>query len=386
MLNTPINSANAFEAKALSTKANVLGYDLEAFEALLSEHAVQRVSMRARQLSHWIYARGACDFEAMTSISKPLRLQLAEIATLERPHIKACQQSADGTIKWLLSLNDGNQVETVFIPDNDRGTLCVSSQVGCTLSCRFCHTGTQTLVRNLTCGEIISQLMLARDQLGDWQISADTRRITNIVMMGMGEPLYNTDNVIAALKLICDGDGISISKRRVTLSTAGVVPQIHRIGEECGVLLAISLHACNNALRNQLVPLNKKYPLEQLIECVRHYPGLNNAKRVTWEYVLLDGINDSPDDARALIRLIRKIPSKVNLIPFNPWPNSPYRCSPEDSIRRFADIIWKAGYSSPVRTPRGSDILAACGQLKSESQRSPKHKTPQPPQSSQPSQ
>lgn len=353
----------------MNDKIDLIGLTAEALQEYLEEQNFDFPAMRRRQLWHWIYTHGVCDFNAMTSLGKAARIELSKIAYVSRPEISRKQESDDGTIKWLLKLADGNEVETVFIPDEYRGTLCVSSQVGCTLNCRFCHTGTQLLVRNLTIAEIMTQLMLARDQLDDWQRPFVSRKITNIVMMGMGEPLYNSDNVIAALKLMCDSDGIAISRRRITLSTAGVVPEIHRIGEECGTLLAISLHACHNELRNELVPINKKYPLEKLIECVRSYPGLQNARRVTWEYVMLKDVNDSPEDAHRLLKLIKGIPSKINLIPFNPWPNSPYECSTPEAIKKFADIIWKAGYSSPVRTPRGSDILAACGQLKSESQK-----------------
>ena len=269
---------------------------------------------------------------------------------------------------------DGNEAETVFIPEDDRGTLCVSSQVGCTLTCRFCHTGTQRLVRNLTPADIIGQVMLARDTLGEWPSPGENRRLTNIVMMGMGEPLYNTGSVIKALKIIQDGEGIALSKRRITLSTSGVVPEIGRVGAETGVQLAISLHATNDALRDQIMPLNKKYPLKELLQAVRDYPGLSNANRVTWEYIMLKGVNDSVEHAQALVDLIDGIPSKINLIPFNPWPGSPYERSSNNAIRRFADVVWNAGYSSPIRTTRGEDILAACGQLKSESERIPAYK------------
>ena len=354
--------------KQANNKQDIIGLTADALQEYLQAQDFESVKMRQKQLWHWIYTHGVCDFDAMTSLAKPLREKLTEIATVSRPEISNKQVSEDGTIKWLLKLHDGNEVETVFIPDGERGTLCVSSQVGCTLNCRFCHTGTQLLVRNLTTAEIVTQVMLARDELSDWQKPFIERRINNIVMMGMGEPLYNSDNVIAALKLISDSDGIAISRRRITLSTAGVVPEIHRIGRECGTLLAISLHACHNELRNELVPLNKKYPIEELIECVRHYPTQAN-RRVTWEYVMLKDVNDSPEDAHRLLKLIKGIPSKINLIPFNPWPGSPYECSTPEAIKKFADIIWKAGYSSPVRTPRGQDILAACGQLKSESQK-----------------
>jgi 23S rRNA (adenine2503-C2)-methyltransferase len=326
-------------------------------------------AFRARQLWHWIYHRGARDFAAMTSLAKDFRARLAEHYVIARLEVVRDQLSADGTRKWLLRLADGNEVETVYIPDEDRGTLCVSSQVGCTLTCRFCHTGTQRLVRNLEPGEIVGQIMLARDALGEWPSPKDGRLLSNIVLMGMGEPLYNFDSVKAALKIVMDHEGIAISRRRITLSTSGVVPMIRRCGEEIGVNLAISLHATTDALRDVLVPLNKKYPLAELLDSCRTYPGVHNARRITFEYVMLKGVNDSPVEAKALVRLLKGIPAKVNLIPFNPWPGAPYECSEPQAIARFADIVNDAGYASPVRTPRGRDIAAACGQLKSESQR-----------------
>ncbi|QKP76316.1 23S rRNA (adenine(2503)-C(2))-methyltransferase RlmN [Methyloligella sp. GL2] len=336
----------------------------------------KQLRMRASQLWNWLYVRGATDFEAMSNMAKPLRLTLAEKASAARPEIVTEQVSQDGTRKWLLRLADGREVETVYIPEDDRGTLCVSSQIGCTLTCSFCHTGTQRLVRNLEPGEIVGQVLLARDRLGDWPgavpdnphgIPDTERKITNVVLMGMGEPLYNFDNVRDAMAVVGDGEGISLSKRRITLSTSGVVPSIPRWGEEAGTMLAISLHAVRDDLRNELVPINKKWPIAELLEACRNYPGLSNAKRITFEYVMLDGINDSVADAKELVRLLAKIPAKINLIPFNPWPGSSYACSDWDQIEKFAEVVNRAGYASPVRTPRGRDIMAACGQLKSAS-------------------
>ena len=336
--------------------------------------------MRVQQLWHWIYFRGFTEFDQMSSLSKELRAKLAQHFTLERPQVMAEQISVDGTRKWLLRLpgevqgERPHEVECVYIPDTERGTLCVSSQVGCTLTCSFCHTGTQRFVRNLTSDEIVGQVMVARDRLGDWPggtrptdsvIPSGDRCVTNIVLMGMGEPLYNLDSVRDALLVVQDGEGIGISKRRITLSTSGVVPMIARVGAEIGCMLAVSLHATNDELRNQLVPLNRKYPLRDLLDACRHYPGVSNARRITFEYVMLKGINDSRADARALVRLIRGIPAKINLIPFNPWPGTRYECSDWEQIEKFSEIIFNAGYASPVRTPRGRDILAACGQLKS---------------------
>jgi len=331
------------------------------------------VRMRQNQIWHWVYHRGVRSFLEMTTIAKDMRGLLADHYTLKRPTIVSAQTSCDGTRKWLLSLAPGVEVETVYIPEEGRGTLCISSQVGCTLNCTFCHTGTQKWVRNLTPGEIVGQLMLARDELDDWPEigvgSAQARAITNIVMMGMGEPLYNFDNVAQALRIIADGDGMAISKRRITVSTAGVVPEIARCGHEIGVLLAISLHAVRDDVRTLLVPLNKKYPLAALMEACRTYPGLANSRRITFEYVMLKDVNDSPAEARALVQLLKGIPAKVNLIPFNPWPGAPYECSSDETIEAFARILMRAGYASPVRKPRGRDILAACGQLKSTSQK-----------------
>ena len=328
---------------------------------------------RARQLWHWIYHRGATDFAHMTSLSRAFRDALAERYELRRPAVSRALASVDGTRKWLLRFADGQEVETVHIPEEDRGTLCVSSQVGCTLSCTFCHTGTQPLVRNLGAAEIVGQVMVARDALGEWPspaaAAANDRQLTNIVLMGMGEPLYNYENVAAAIKIVMDHEGLSISRRKITLSTAGVVPVIRRCGAELAVNLAISLHAVRDDVRDRLVPLNRKYPIAELLDACRTYPGSSNARRITFEYVMLKGVNDSPAEARELVRLIAGIPAKVNLIPFNPWPGAPYECSTEAAITAFSDIVFAAGYSAPVRTPRGRDILAACGQLKSDSVR-----------------
>src|SRR5207342_1915219 len=326
----------------------------------------RQAKLRAKQIWHWIYNRGASDFAAMTDIAKVQQPWLAERFALTRPEVVEAQVSTDGTRKWLLKTHDGHEFEMVFIPDADRGTLCVSSQVGCTLNCRFCHTGTMRLVRNLEAGEIVGQVMLARDALGEWPSSPDGRMLTNIVMMGMGEPLYNFDNVKQALKIVMDGDGLGLSKRRITLSTSGVVPMMDRAGEEIGVNLAVSLHAVTKEVRDEIVPLNKKYGIEELLTACAAYPGANNARRITFEYVMLKGINDGDADARELVRLIKayKLPAKVNLIPFNPWPGAPYECSAPERIRAFSNIVFEAGISAPVRTPRGRDIDAACGQLK----------------------
>jgi 23S rRNA (adenine2503-C2)-methyltransferase len=342
--------------------------------------AAQR-KMRVQQLWHWIYTRGVQGFDAMTSVSKQLRAALDAHFTLARPEVMAEQVSVDGTRKWLLRLPSEHpgerphEVECVYIPEADRGTLCLSSQVGCTLTCSFCHTGTQRLVRNLTPGEIVGQIMVARDRLGDWLgterakapglPTEGDRYVSNIVMMGMGEPLYNFEAVRDAINVAADGEGLSISKRRITLSTSGVVPMIARAGAEIGAMLAVSLHAVRDDLRNELVPLNRKYPIAELLEACRNYPGLSNARRITFEYVMLKGVNDSAADAKALVRLLKGIPAKINLIPFNPWPGTRYECSDWDQIEKFSEIVFNAGYASPVRTPRGRDILAACGQLKS---------------------
>ncbi|MEZ5763008.1 MAG: 23S rRNA (adenine(2503)-C(2))-methyltransferase RlmN [Xanthobacteraceae bacterium] len=334
--------------------------------------------MRAQQLWHWMYVRGAPSFDDMTNVSKALRGDLEQRFTVDRPEVVAEQISNDGTRKWLLRLPSGltgeraHEVECVYIPETDRGTLCVSSQVGCTLNCSFCHTGTQRLVRNLTPGEIVGQVMVARDRLNDW-VDRDTpngnRLVTNVVMMGMGEPLYNFEAVRDALLIVSDNEGIALSRRRITLSTSGVVPNITRAGEEIGTMLAISLHAVRDELRDELVPLNRKYPIAELLEACRNYPGVSNARRITFEYVMLKGVNDSLDDAKRLVKLLKGIPAKINLIPFNPWPGSKYECSDWDQIEKFSEYVFNAGYSSPVRTPRGRDILAACGQLKSETEK-----------------
>ena len=348
------------------TTINLIGLAPDGLTQALLGTGVKQAPMRARQLWNWIYVHGANDFSTMSNLAKDFRADMVAHFSLARPQIVSEQISEDGTRKWLLSAG-GEEFETVFIPDSDRGTLCVSSQVGCTLNCRFCHTGTQALVRNLTASEIVGQIMIARDRLGDWPSTAPTRRITNIVMMGMGEPLYNFENVKQALLIAQDGDGLALSKRRITLSTAGVVPMIARAGAEIGCALAISLHAARDDIRDELVPLNRKYKIAELLDACRNYPGLSNARRITFEYIMLKGVNDSLAQARELVALIKGIPAKINLIPFNPWPNSPYVCSDWAQIERFAEIVNRAGYASPVRTPRGRDIMAACGQLKSES-------------------
>ena len=352
-------------ADTIAARRNLVGLDRAELAAEMAAFGAE--PFRARQLWHWIYHRGATSFDRMTSLSKAFRASLAERYEIARPAVSRALQSSDGTRKWLLRFGDGQEVECVHIPESDRGALCVSSQVGCTLTCKFCHTGTQRLVRNLEAAEIVGQVMIARDALGEWPSPAEDRQLTNIVMMGMGEPLYNFDNVAKALKIVMDHEGLSISRRKITLSTAGVVPMIGRCGAELGVNLAISLHAVRNELRDHLVPLNKKYPIAELLEACRSYPGSSNARRITFEYVMLKGVNDTPVDARELVRLLAGIPAKVNLIPFNPWPGAPFERSSEASIEAFAEIVNAAGYSSPVRTPRGEDIMAACGQLKSAS-------------------
>jgi len=346
----------------------------------------REIRMRAAQLWHWIYFRGERDFANMLNISKALRGRLAEAFDLAAPEIVEERVSADGTRKWLLrlapvdALDKGAEVECVYIPESDRGTLCVSSQVGCTLNCSFCHTGTQRLVRNLGTHEIVGQLLVARRRLGDFPgmerptdgltpSGEGVRAVSNIVFMGMGEPLYNLDNVMAAVEVMADGDGLSLGKRRITVSTSGVVPQLERLGAECRPMLAVSLHAVRDELRDELVPLNRKYPIAELLRACRDYPGASNARRITFEYVMLKGVNDSPAEARELVRLLKGVPAKINLIPFNPWPGAPYECSDWETIERFSDIVFDAGYASPVRTPRGRDILAACGQLKSETEK-----------------
>ena len=327
--------------------------------------------LRAKQIWHWIYNRGVSDFSAMTDIAKAQHPWLAERFAISRPQVVEAQVSSDGTRKWLLRSDDAQDFEMVFIPDADRGTLCVSSQVGCTLNCRFCHTGTMRLVRNLTPAEIVGQVMLARDSLGEWPSQPEGRMLTNIVMMGMGEPLYNFEAVRDALKIVMDGDGLALSKRRITLSTSGVVPMMARAGEEIGVNLAVSLHAVTKEVRDEIVPINRKYGIEELLQACADYPGANNARRITFEYVMLKDKNDSDEDARELVRLIKKyrLPAKVNLIPFNPWPGAIYECSTPERIRSFSNIVFNGGISAPVRTPRGRDIDAACGQLKTSSER-----------------
>jgi len=367
-------------------RVDLIGLPRKRIAELFGEAGLdaKQAKLRAKQAFHWLYHRGVTEFETMTDIAKTMRPWLAERFVIGRPEVIEAQHSSDGTRKWLLRTADAHDFEMVFIPDADRGTLCVSSQVGCTLNCRFCHTGTMRLVRNLTPGEIVGQVMLARDALGEWpkgrmdfadsgqdeetpaEYTSDGRLLTNIVMMGMGEPLYNFDNVRDALKIVMDGDGLALSKRRITLSTSGVVPMMARCGEEIGTNLAVSLHATNKEVRDEIVPLNRKYGIEELLEACAAYPGASNARRITFEYVMLKDKNDSDEDARELVRLIKqyKLPAKVNLIPFNPWPGAPYECSTPERIRRFSEIVFEAGISAPVRTPRGRDIDAACGQLK----------------------
>ena len=345
------------------TKTNLLGLSKNELKTILSENNLPK--FRADQIWYWIYRSGTIDFDLMTNISKNLRVELSNKFFIWRPEISSVQKSDDGTIKWLLKLSDGNEIETVWIPDGERGTLCISSQVGCTLTCKFCHTGTQRLVRNLSSAEIVGQVMLAMDEIKDWPSASENRLLTSIVLMGMGEPLYNYDNVKKAINIIMDHSGISLSRRRITLSTSGIVPEIQKCGEELGVNLAISLHATNDILRNELVPINKKYDIKQLLDAVRSYATISNSRRVTWEYVMLKGVNDTIEDAKSLVNLIKGIPSKINLIPFNEWPCSPYECSTSQNIKNFAKIVMKAGYASPIRTPRGRDVMAACGQLKS---------------------
>jgi 23S rRNA (adenine2503-C2)-methyltransferase len=348
---------------------SLIGLDRPALRAALVQAGVPEKSaaMRMGQVWNWLYVHGATDFGRMSNLAKDFRTTLEDKFSLARPEIVTAQVSEDGTRKWLLRTGTGIEFETVYIPEEDRGTLCVSSQVGCTLTCKFCHTGTQKLVRNLTPAEILGQIFIARDALEDWPSTREDRRVTNVVMMGMGEPLYNFDNVKAALSIVTDGGALALSKRRVTLSTAGVVPMIPRAGQEIGSGLAISLHAVRDALRDVIVPINKKYPIAELLQACRDYPGASNARRITFEYVMLKGVNDSLADAKELVRLVKGIPAKINLIPFNAWPGAPYECSDWSQIEKFAEVVNKAGYASPVRTPRGRDIMAACGQLKSES-------------------
>ena len=356
-----------------SGRMALIGMSLPEMQEALAIHDLPK--FRAKQVWNWIYQRGVKDFESMGNLPKEMRALLTDYYSIERPTVITEQRSTDGTIKWLLAMSDGQQIETVYIPEENRGTLCVSSQVGCTLTCRFCHTGTQPLVRNLGPHEILQQIMHARDVLEEWpKVNEKSgpqngRDLTNIVMMGMGEPLYNYDNVAKALKICMDEDGLSISKRRITLSTSGVVPQIVQCGEELGVNLAISLHAPNNDLRSSIMPINNKYPLEELLEACRQYPGTSENRRITFEYVMLAGVNDSDNCAHELIDILNEIPAKVNIIPFNKWPNSDFECSSRNHIMAFARILEDGGLDAPIRRPRGEDILAACGQLKSESQR-----------------
>ncbi|MCF6328880.1 MAG: 23S rRNA (adenine(2503)-C(2))-methyltransferase RlmN [Henriciella sp.] len=355
---------------AATAPCSLAGLSLPALKAQMQSIGVdpKQTGMRAKQLRRWMHHIGVQDFDAMTDISKQLRATLSQSFTLDRPEIAEHKVSVDGTQKWLVRFGPGVEGESVYIPAVSKtGALCVSSQVGCTLNCTFCHTGTQKLVRNLTAQEIVSQVMIARDGLDEWPASEEGRQLTNIVFMGMGEPLYNLDNVTEAIDTLSDGEGMAIGRRRITVSTAGVAPKIPELGTRTGAMLAISLHAVRDDLRNELVPINRKYDLQTLFEAIRAYPGLNNSKRVTFEYVMLKGINDSLAEARDLVKLLRGVPAKINLIPFNPWPGSPYECSDTDTIRAFADVINHAGYSSPIRTPRGRDIFAACGQLRSES-------------------
>jgi len=383
VLDTTPDAAAAAASPAV--KPSLAGRGDDGLRSALTEIGIpeKQLRMRVEQLWSWLYVRGVTSFDAMTDVSKDVRRRLSSAFTLDRPEIVSEQISTDGTRKWLLRLPrrgheaTAPEIETVYIPESDRGTLCISSQVGCTLNCSFCHTGTQRLVRNLEAEEIVGQILVARDRIGDWpgaqppddggMLPVAERKITNIVLMGMGEPLYNFDNVRAAIEIAADGDGLAFSKRRITLSTSGVVPEIPRWGLEAGTMLAISLHAVTDKLRDELVPINRKYPIADLLEACRQYPGLSNARRITFEYVMLKGVNDSLADARALVRLLSGIPAKINLIPFNPWPGSRYECSDWEQIEKFADVVNRAGYASPVRTPRGRDILAACGQLKSES-------------------
>ncbi len=367
----PVSPGTAAPAQPV----NLAGLGREALRQAMIAAGVEekKARMRASQLWRWIYHYGVTDFGAMTDVAKELRAQLASGHVLQRPEIASAQVSVDGTRKWLVGYGPNVEAECVYIPDVGKaGALCVSSQVGCTLTCTFCHTGTQTLVRNLSAAEIVNQVMIARDALEEWPsaerpLNLGDRLLTNIVFMGMGEPLYNLDNVAEAIDTIADGDGISISKRRITVSTAGVAPKIPELGARTGAMLAISLHATNNDLRNELVPINRKYDLKELFDAIRAYPDLSNSKRVTFEYVMLKGVNDSLAEARDLVRLLRGVPSKINLIPFNPWPGTNYECSEWETIEAFAEVLNRAGYASPIRTPRGRDILAACGQLRSES-------------------
>lgn len=360
------------EAEGLS---NIVGLTRDALRQALIDMGTpdKQAKMRVNQIWAWIYHWGVRDFAEMTNLSKDFRAKLADTFVIEVPEVVSKQVSADGTRKYLMRIAGGHEVETVYIPEADRGTLCISSQVGCTLTCSFCHTGTQRLVRNLTAGEIVGQIMVARDDLGEWPEQGapknETRLLSNIVLMGMGEPLYNFDNVRDAMKIAMDGEGISLSRRRITLSTSGVVPEIARCAEEIGCLMAVSFHATTDEVRDKLVPINKRWNIETLLKALKEYPRLSNSERITFEYVMLKDVNDSDADARRLVKLISGIPAKINLIPFNEWPGAPYERSDWSRIESFADIVHKAGYASPIRTPRGEDIMAACGQLKSATER-----------------
>jgi 23S rRNA (adenine2503-C2)-methyltransferase len=375
---SPLSRTKDSPPQEADLREPLIGLDRARLAARLERLGVpeRQSRMRVGQLWNWLYVQGGTDFQRMTNIAKEFRAELDRSFSLARPEIVTEQVSLDGTRKWLLRLYDGKEVETVYIPEEDRGTLCISSQVGCTLTCSFCHTGTQKLVRNLTPAEIVGQFVVARDRLGDWPgasaedprgIPDTDRKITNVVLMGMGEPLYNFDNVRDAMAITADGEGLSVSKRRITLSTSGVVPEIPRWGEEAVTMLAVSLHAVRDDLRDQLVPINKRWPIKDLLDACRAYPGLSNAKRITFEYVMLKDVNDSIADAKELVRLLAKIPAKINLIPFNPWPGAPFECSDWERIETFGEVVNRAGYASPVRSPRGRDIMAACGQLKSAS-------------------
>lgn len=363
-----------------AARVNIVGLTREELrDALIAAGTPEKqAKMRVGQIWQWVYHWGVRDFAEMSNLAKDYRAKLAESFEIAVPEIVTRQVSADGTRKYLLKIAGGHEVEAVYIPEETRGTLCVSSQVGCTLTCSFCHTGTQKLVRNLTAGEIVGQVMVARDDLGEWPEPGapkdETRLVSNVVLMGMGEPLYNFDNVRNAMKVVMDGEGISLSRRRITLSTSGVVPEIAKTAEEIGCLLAVSFHATTDEVRDRLVPINKKWNIEALLGALREYPRLSNSERITFEYVMLDGVNDSDADARRLVKLIRGIPAKINLIPFNEWPGAPYKRSSWERIESFADIVHKAGYASPIRTPRGEDIMAACGQLKSATERGRKSK------------
>jgi len=369
------NHAKSFAPVSSDGRQNLIGLSFDELKDALISRGLE--PFRAKQVWSWIYFHGVRDFTKMTTLAKPAREKLTEHFAILRPQIVQDQKSSDGTRKWLIRMQDGQDVEAVHIPEEDRGALCVSSQVGCTLTCHFCHTGTQRLVRNLEASEIVSQVMLARDALGEWPSFAkategrpstqNDRKLSNIVLMGMGEPLYNYENVAKAMRIVMHNEGIAISKRKITLSTSGVVPMIKRCGEELDLNLAVSLHAVTDELRDRIVPINRKYPIKELLKACREYPGVSNSRRITFEYVMLKGVNDSPADAKQLVRLLRGIPAKINLIPFNPWPGAPFECSDWDTIETFGDIVNAAGYASPVRTPRGRDIMAACGQLKSAS-------------------